>query len=176
MIWPRVCKRVNLEHQFENSIFRIMDDDSNNTVRIGTNNDRENDHESFASALIGQIHNSWFTMPYSMVHIACLNRIKRHNLWLIIYGSCQKRHFKYRKYEMNLEKGSRAKPKEEKFFQARLLGVGLLNRNTAGCCNQLVLHINSLELSRYWNRNWTTFSDACIWDCFPCSYSCYGQE
>ena len=62
-----------------------MDDDSNNT-----NNDRDSgfpirehdghDHESFASALIGQIHNSWFTMPYSMVHIACLNRIKRHNL------------------------------------------------------------------------------------------------
>ena len=68
-------ERVNLEHQLENSIFRIMDDDSNNT-----NNDREHDHESFASAFIGQIHNSWFTVSYSMVHIACLNRIKRHNL------------------------------------------------------------------------------------------------
>ena len=61
--------KVNLER---NSIFRIMDEDSNNE------NNESHDQESFASALIGQIHNSWFTMPYSMVHIACLNRIKRH--------------------------------------------------------------------------------------------------
>ena len=61
--------KVNLER---NSIFRIMDEDSNNE------NNESHDQESFASALIGQIHNSWFTMPYSMIHIACLNRIKRH--------------------------------------------------------------------------------------------------
>ena len=54
--------KVNLER---NSIFRIMDEDSNNE------NNESHDQESFASALIGQIHNSWFTMPYSMVHIAC---------------------------------------------------------------------------------------------------------
>ena len=52
--------KVNLER---NSIFRIMDEDSNNE------NNESHDQESFASALIGQIHNSWFTMPYSMVHI-----------------------------------------------------------------------------------------------------------
>ena len=57
--------KVNLEHQFENSIFRIMDGDSNDE------NNESHDQESFASALIGRIHNSWFTMPYSMVHIAC---------------------------------------------------------------------------------------------------------
>ena len=35
-----------------------MDDESNNT------NNESNDQESFASALIGQIHNSWFNMLY----------------------------------------------------------------------------------------------------------------
>ena len=68
----RRCKECPMDHQFENSIFRIMDEDSNNE------NNESHDQESFASALIGQIHNSWFTMPYSMIHIACLNRIKRH--------------------------------------------------------------------------------------------------
>ena len=52
-----------------------MDDNESNDTNNASN---DIDRESFASALIGQIHNSWFKILYLIVYIPYSNRIKRH--------------------------------------------------------------------------------------------------